>query len=258
MSENTLPQEIVEPVDGQEQQLEIEPGNQEEVGEVEHTEPEKKKNGIQKRISKLAQERDYWKDKALEAESKVQETTPATEPKLSDFESYNDYEEALIDWKADKKAAEKLARTKEESLIQEKVASYTKGISELEKKYEDLRETLAFTDSEPFFHSKDIQEFCLEAGPEFVYQLLKSDEVERLEKMSPARRLAELGKLEDKFSKVETKKVEPEKVTTKAPAKVSNLNGTAAAPLSRTEAAKSGSYAEWVKARNEELKSKRR
>ena len=243
--ENMLPQEEVVPesTDPVEQTDELG-----EAGETQH----KKQNGFQKRVAKLAQDRDFYRDEAeqLRQELAKFKTTTSSEPKLDDFESYNDWQDALVDYKAEQKAARKLEEAAHHKVMEGRVQEYQKSFKELEAKYEDFHDVLAMTNSEELFKSSDVQDFCLDAGAEFVYKLLQDEgQIERLEKMSPARRLAELGKLEDKFKS-------PKK-TTSAPAKVSNLSGSAATGEKKAQDV-AHDYTQWKIAREKELAAKRK
>ena len=84
-----------------------------------------------------------------------------------------------------------------------------------------------------------------EAGPLITYHLAKNpEEHARLNSMSPFRRVAELGKLEDKLM-AQKPAARKSKDVTSAPEKLSDIKGTSALASDPGVAARTGGYAAW-------------
>jgi hypothetical protein len=92
-----------------------------------------------------------------------------------------------------------------------------------------------------------------ELGPQLTQYLgMHVEELVRLNKLSQTRRLAELGKIEDKL---EAKKAPPAtKKVTGAPTKLTDVKGTPVITADPDAAARTGGYAAW-KAAKEAQKS---
>lgn len=227
---------------------------------------EKKPTGIQRRFQKFqakldqqAQELEYWKKVAIEGGgSKKQEAAPAAtaQPKLADFDNVEDYidarEEFLKQELIEKITAEAKAKAQQETIY----SQYDARVDAAKSEIPDWDEVMQEAAEEPT--APETFRFCLqsEVGPKIAYHLAKNPDVhDRLNSLSPERRLAELGKIEDRL--MTSKEAAPTKKVTKAPEKMSNVKGTA--DSQKSLAASTGearSYSEW-KAIRERQKAKR-
>lgn len=219
----------------------------------------KKPTGIERRFKKFqakldqqAQELEYWKNVAIQGGPKQQAAPQAQEaPKLADFDNVEDYITAREQHLRQQLIAEMQHRTAAEIQTKQVVSTYEARVREAQKELPDWQDVMMEALDEPTM--PETVEFCLESevGPKIAYHLAKNPELhERLNSLSPARRLAELGKLEDKLS---SPKGQAPKVT-KAPQKMADVKGNGDVPVSKnTSEAKS--YAEW-KALRERNKSK--
>ena len=224
--------------------------NPDTEAEPEVKEPEKKPTGIQRRFHKYdeqlkaqAAELEYWKKAALEqGKAPVAQTTTA-KLKLADFDSVEDFIEAretqLRAQLLQEVTTAAEAKTKATTVEQQ----YSQKVQSVKKELEDWDDVMELAADEPT--APETVQFCMDSdiGPRIAYHLAKNPEFhDSLNAMSPVRRIAELGKLEERLT---TKKTEPKPVT-KAPAKLSNVSG-GGSPV-RLDPGAATSYAEWKKA----------
>lgn len=224
---------------------------QEEEGKEEEEEkPKKPLKGFKKRINKLnerlaakEQEAEYWRRQALEGKG-AQETKPdlnkeaKTEgkPKADDFDSHDEYVEALADWKTEQKLKEHDARQREtqaKTEHQSQVETYQQGIQVLMEKHEDFEEALESVDD--IRVSPAVQQLLLDSknGPDLTYHLAKNrEEFERINKLSPLAAARELGKFEAGLSKPEPK--QEARKQTKAPDPIKPLSGSGKSQSEKT------------------------
>jgi hypothetical protein len=153
------------------------------------------------------------------------------EPKPGDFKTVGEYTRALVKYEA-KKAGETGKANAEQSKQQEQANVI---VGEFIKRQDDFK--AATPDYEDVVGATDLvipniaMQYLIESdvGPQLGYYLAKNpDEVTRLQKLSPSRCLAELGKLETKLEKPAAPKTAdagaPKEVS-KAPAPISPLAG---------------------------------
>ena len=177
--------------------------------------PPKKKGGFQKKIVKLEQEKEYWRNEALRVQT--QSPAPKTEPikdtslrpKATDFATHDEYLEALVDWKAEGKmqaARQKEVQEKAKSEVQTKFNTHNARVSAFKESHDDFDDALDNVSTIPM--SIAVQESILDSdhGPEMMYELANNPkEFKRLCSLPPLQAAREMGKLEAKFVKVESK-----------------------------------------------------
>lgn len=238
--------------------------------EAQPPEPEKKPDGVQKRINELtakaraAERRAEILERELEARQQ-QPSTPAKQdvtdekPMSNQFKTDEEYFEALAEWKLDQKLAAREQAAREESSrnrqqeTRQKVAYRVQGQIEAGRgKYSDFDEKvmqnqgLAITPS----MVEALSEF--DAGEDITYYLADHlDEAADIASMSPTRQAIALGRIEAKLASKP-----PAKTVSAAPAPVgSQLNGGAspskADPSKMTDA-------EWAKWSEEQANKSRR
>ena len=253
-------------VKDEDSEVKAEDDQEEKEGDDQESEEGKKKpSGIQRRFQKFqakldaqAQELEYWRKVAMEGGPKRQEAAPATaqQPKLADFDNVEDYivarEEFLKQELIERVTAEAKAKVQQETIF----SAYDAKVEAAKAEISDWEEVMAEAAEEPT--APETFRFCLqsEVGPKIAYHLAKNPDVhDRLNSLSPERRLAELGKIEDRL--MASKETAPTKKVTKAPTKMTDVKGSAGSskslPASTGEAR---SYAEW-KAIRERQKAKR-
>lgn len=160
-----------------------------------------------------------------------------TEPKQSDFATIGEYTDALVNYRveqrfiADRAKAEKEA---EERAKAERVQEYGRRLADAKNKHDDFDDVLRSLEGTALdrVHS-DVIEYITEAeqGPELLYHLAKNPDVlGRLQKLSPRRFIAELGKLEATFDADVKSTKNPESA---APATLTEAAAPAHRPVSR-------------------------
>lgn len=228
----------------------------------------KKKNGFKKRIDKLNKrvtekqsEIEYWRSEALKNQKPI--TPEKSQPKLeqsgkplsAQFDSHEEYIEALTDWKVEQKEVQREAKKKETEIktsVESQRQKYFERAKEFAKTQSDYQEVVADVDDIPM--SLAVQQLLLESdnGPELAYQLAQDrDEYKRICSLSPMAAAREVGKLEAKLSSAEPSKQEPR--TTKAPKPISRVQAKSSLA---TDDPWERPYDEWAKWREQQLKKR--
>lgn len=232
------------------------------------TERVRQKIGAKHRAMKEAEEfaeREYYQRRAAEKraeelERRLQDIEQKSRPepvkdeppKQSDFQTVEEYVEALADYKLEQKArqrdeADKQRRAQEEARqIQNEFA---KKLDAAQQKYPDFQEV---TENASFDTPPHITQYLLETdnGAELGYHLSKMyrddpKELNRILNLSPIRALRELGKLEDSFSKLAPKEQPKEIPASKAPAPITPALGNGSGVEKRPEDMNFQEYKAW-------------
>jgi len=165
---------------------------------------------------------------------------PTERPKLNDFENVEAYVEAREAFLRKELLAELEAKTDTRARQTSAQSAYEQKVQAAKKELPDWDDVMEDAADEPT--TQETIQFCLESdvGPKIAHHLAKHpEENERLNKLSPVRRLAELGKLEEKLSKPAPK------VVTKAPGKLSSVSGTGSTAAKDLSTYIPRSYTEW-------------
>lgn len=156
------------------------------------------------------------------------------EPKPEDFKTVGEYTRALVKYEAQqagRKSAEHAEVSRQQANANQVIAGFVERQEAFKKATPDYEEVLESADFEV---PPITQQYLVESelGPQLAYHLAKNpDVVTSLRKLSPARQLAELGKLETKF---EVKPAAPTSAATatngvsKAPAPIQPLEAKSA------------------------------
>lgn len=208
-----------------------------ESKEKEPEEPkEKKGGGFQRRIDKLTREKRELEERLAKAEAAAKEK-PADEPakpeakpkpRSEDFDSFDEFTEALFDWKREQSEAEKASKEADSKKAAEEEAEATQLVEAHSKREEKAREV--YTDYDEVMEEAGkislpnhlglaiLQD---EQSAVLAYHLAKNpDELDRLMKLGPVAAVREVGKLSAKLSQPEPK---PQSKKTSAPAPVQPL-----------------------------------
>ena len=235
--------------DASEASTEVETETGEETGadpEASEEKAEKKPTGFARRTEKIQQkltererELEYWKNVALNGNAKPAQTAAAPEkPVLAQFSNVEDYVEARAQWDRKQLLTEIQQTTARQAEQSTRATTYEQKVREAMKTLPDWTEVMAAAKDDPA--SNELVQLVQESevGPQMAYYLAKNpEEHERLNAMSPLRRVAELGKLEDKLlQKRETK-------TTSAPSKLGDVKGTEVRVAK--DPSQATSYTEW-------------
>lgn len=200
-----------------------------------------------------------------EIEAKAPESTPKPTP--DKFETYEDYVEALSDWKYEQRVLKAQQEEEKEAITayqKEVSATYNQHAEAAKEKYEDWAETIAASDLvlPPGVGDAIIE---LENGPDVAYFLAKHpEEGQKLLEMSPQRAIAEVGRISLKIAEPEkpaqaapTTNVDRQPIVSKAPAPVAQLKGHGAKPSlsERDWSDPNVPQADYIKWRNEQAKA---
>jgi hypothetical protein len=245
----------------------------EESDETLEAAPKKKKGGFQKRIDKLSKraqeaerEKEYWKQEALKGkapgEQKVEpkkEADTSKKPKAEDFEKHEEFIEAMADWKAEQKLADREAKQREaqvKSEGQKKRDEHFKRYEEFKAKHEDFEETLE--DIKGIQVSMTVNNAIIESefGPALMYEFAKNpDELKRISALDPIAAAKAIGKIEARIEKDSSlekeEKVEAKPETTKAPKPIKPVGGKASVIKTIRDDLP---YDEWVAVRRKEIR----
>jgi hypothetical protein len=145
--------------------------------------------------------------KLAEAEAKSRPATvEVKEPKPEDFATVALYTDALVDFKLEKKSREQAVQQEKQRIADATAAAdreFGKRVADTVKEhpdYADVVGALAGTAADQVH--VDVLEYIKESdvGPRILYHLAKNpSELERLQKLSPRKAIADLGKLELKL-----------------------------------------------------------
>ena len=199
--------------------------------------PEKPGRSARERINELTK-------RAHEAEREAQRWREAAERKTADpsekpnpdkFGSYDEYVEALADWKADQRVAESFKRRDaERSQAAEARAAEAKAQAWAERQSE-FREATPDYDAVVGKSAVQIAPHVVdtlldsESGPELAYHLAKRPEtVKRINALSPLSAARELGRIEATLSNPAAPQFKP---ASKAPAPITPVRSSAPAAV---------------------------
>lgn len=251
--------------------------NEQDSDDSSKEEKAKKKGGFKKRIDKLTRkisEKDqqiaYWQNEAQKKSqvdaketAKVSETKladKAGKPRADDFNSHDDYVEALTDWKLERKLTEKETTAKSETLKKEqqsRIETHVERVKSYAKENKDFNDAMLEVDDIPM--SLAVQELILDAenGPKLMHELAKHrEEFEKICNMSPLRAAAELGKFEAKYLPIDSSKTTETK-TSKAPAPIKPIGSKSSASVKKDIYDPNLSQREFEKMREEQLRARR-
>ncbi len=223
-------------------------GDYSTAAEPEEEEVAKPPKGVQKRIDELVKaredakrDRDYWRDLAIKthgepetegtkrAEPEAEASKPQGKPNPADFESDEDYIEAIADWKYESKRQEDDRKRQEADSkvkLDEKRQQAIKTVEQARERYSDY-DTVVTRDLPV---SVPMADAMLESphGPDIAYYLGKNrDESRRIANLPPVKAIIEIGRIAERIEAAKGGELE----TTKAPAPVRPLGGGGEAPV---------------------------
>lgn len=211
-----------------------------------------RKSGWQKRVDKLTKTQYELLEKIARLEeenervksSATQALKPATEELAlplkptpeqfsKDGKTYEDYLEALVDWK-DKvrslqaeQANKQQARAEQEKQMKETFDAYNVRVHEFREAHEDFDQVVGQDDIQ-IPQSVQLAVVELENGPEVAYYLGKNPEVcEELMEMSPLRAVARIGVIASSLEGGKTPSPAAKTLSSSAPAPIKPVGGAA-------------------------------
>jgi len=192
--------------------------------EEEAEKPVKKKGGFQKRIDKLnkknsdlEREMTYWREQAMKNQTAKPEepvkkeagVEVSTKPNPKNFDTNEDYLEALTDWKLDqklKKQEEASREAKIKSEQQSRVETHFQRVEKFKEENPDIDLDDELNNVKHIRISLAVNEAIIESefGPQLMHELASNPkEFERICKLSPIAAARAIGKIEAKFSSSE-------------------------------------------------------
>lgn len=263
-AKDTEPDESIDTeVDEDDQDLnssdESETEESESDDDTEKVENPKKAKGFQKKIKKLVgrlsekdREIEYWKNAALSAKKTDvqpeaiektkadQKTLEASKPRSDQFETNEEYVDALTDWKLQqmqKENAEKEKQAKLKTEFESKAQTFQQKVETFKTEHQDFDDLMEAVDDIPI--SVNVQDAILASddGPALMYELAKNrDLYKKINGMNRDRAFLEIGKIEARIQKSSdsTQSKEAKPTTTKAPPPIKPVgtSGTASAQKS--------------------------
>jgi hypothetical protein len=192
-------------------------------------------------------------------EQKASEEKDSGKPIQENFETYDEFQEALVDWKVDSrlqahdaKVRDDRQREQETRRAEEVVAAQQARIDKFRIGHKDFDAVIAEADGNLPLSAPMRDVFrSSEHGPELMYHLCKNpDECDRIAYLHPLEAIKEMGKIEARFEVADsgpTSKAEP---VTRAPRPIKPVGGGVTAssvPLDQME------YQDYKRAREKHL-----
>lgn len=234
--ENALEEVVEEEPTQDEAQEETQVQDDEQPDGEEQEEPEEKPPWFKKRFDRLTYQREQALREKAEAEKererlaaeverlKTSKTAAEGKPKLEDFDSDEEYFDALTDWKWEQRELKvKAEREKEEQTQTKQKAEQTFKETVVsvntagEAKYEDYTETISALPPEVMDVELAQAIFETDAPEDIAYHLGKNPkEAAKISKLSPLKKAIALGKIEARLAT---------KTTTSAPPPIKPVKG---------------------------------
>jgi hypothetical protein len=223
-----------------------------ETSEESKTEEKAKKKtgrGVERRFKRMTREkyelraeRDYYKRLAEERQDNTgdkssQETNATNEPSLDDFDSFEDYNRALIKWEV-KQGTQKETTSSTEARNDRPISndpeleeSWMDAVEEFMDEHDDFEEVLNSAPSDIIFNPKlELEIFKMGVvGAEILYKLAKDPvEAERIGKLSENRPYAAIKEIKKIEAELQAEKAkQTTRTKTKAPAPITTSKGSA-------------------------------
>lgn len=216
---------------------------------------------LQKRRDELKEANKYWKDQTRKArddyfksrqkpevETRSAPSTPAqSKPTASNFNSDEEYLEALTDWKVENKRQEWEAQEQQAAQNNQRVEKRARLEEEFAKgatRFEDF-EDVVFDPTVPITH--EVADLLADSDDPaaLAYYLAKhTTEAVAIARMSPTAAARRLAKIEGELVKDEASKPKPKKISN-APPPIKPLGGGAAAVQKNPEKMSQREFEEW-------------
>jgi hypothetical protein len=230
------------PAEPVEQTEQSEPVAEDEEKVTEERKPNPK---LEKRFSELTKQREQLRKeaeeergkreqletrlKALESQAAPKAQSRDEKPKPDQFVDAFEYAEALADWSAENAVMRARQEDVEKKFQEERQKVLQTWNTRLEATKAELPDYDEMLTSSDVVVSNEVRDAILESeiGPRILYHLAENPELAaKITKSSLITALKEIGKLEARFEKNESKEVKTVAVKSKAPAPISPLKGT--------------------------------
>ena len=210
----------------------------------------RKKNGFKKRVDRLNRKlsekdaeierlrRQYESGAPKKDEAPAKEETKSNaKPRPQEFDTHEEYVEALTDYKIAQKEEQyerqsKEAESKRES--EKQFQTFQSKVNDFKKEASDFDDVVYEVDDIPL--TPLIQKAILtsDIGPQLMYELAKDRErLEKIISLDQFTALKEIGKIEDRIEQRLSSKKQSKQTTTKAPPPITPLNSKTSAKVSK-------------------------
>jgi hypothetical protein len=192
---------------------------------------------------RLAREQRKWEREQTAKAAEKQLKAPVEIPPIEQFNSPDEYADAL----AERKAEELLARREQARMQSEIIESYHDKEEDARNKYDDF-EQVAYNPKLPITDAMAQTIQSSDVGPDMAYYLGSNPkEADRISRLSPLQQAKELGKIEAKLADNPVVKK-----TSSAPAPIAPITarstGSSATDTTDPRAIKSMTTSEWIEA----------
>ena len=220
-----------------------------------------KKSGVQERINELTrqrhdkeraldaakQEAEYWKAQAIQKPEEPQQSPVATgKPESDQFDSYEEYLEALSDYKVDQRLTANRVEQEQQAQRQQ-LASKQQAFNQKAEKLE-IDDFVDVVYNPDLVLSEDMIGIAFDSdkGPEILYYLGKNPtESARIAALTPVQAARELGRLEASIT------LPPAKTLSAAPPPITPISGGGEPPQMDQDKMTPEQWRDW---RNEQLR----
>lgn len=208
------------PIATEQAKVEVEVEEPAETVTLTKAELQEQKNAIAKREREKAERKSQREIQALRSEFEALKAPPKTQPtgkpSLDQYETLDEYTEALTDWKIDQRetvrtqAEQQKAETNKRSEVQKSFADKAAKFKAVTADYDDVVAEIADAELSPGMYEAVVDS---PLSAELTYFFGKNvDEFERINNLPPLAAAREIGKLEAKLT------TEPKKQTTQSKA----------------------------------------
>jgi hypothetical protein len=234
------------------------------------------KSGLERRFSELTGERDEARRKASELESRLAaleadkgttrntepeqgftgDTFPVQKPSVDNFNTYGDYQEALVDWKLEKKEFDRdqvkriSEATSKQKVVVDSWDTKEKATKDRVEGYDQLVDADFMKGFINKAASKEALQYLLESdnGPDLLFELAEDDDkLSRFKSMTTVKQVAYLSRLDSKYETDDESSTSTKPTITKAPAPSKSLpKGKTVTPKDMSQGVTSfGDYQIW-------------
>jgi hypothetical protein len=171
------------------------------------------------------------------AQSQSGATGAKAKPDQSDFDSYEEFQEALVEWKVGEQLTvhtERLASIEQESAQkrahEQAVAAHSERIDAFRADHSDFDAVIDKAKDLPMTRPMQDSVLNSEAGPAIMYHLSRNpEECDRIASMHPLQAIKEIGKIEARLEGAQTGPSSPAEPVTRAPRPIKPVGGGATA-----------------------------
>lgn len=233
-----------------------------ERSEPQEDEPQAKPSRFQRRVERataeLRRQNEDLRARLEVLEGGGEEEQPDQRPQREQFESDEDFQDALVEWRVAQQLAAREAQQAEEaqnSLFQQTLSNYRSQVEQFQDEHEDWDETVR--QDLPMHTGVQLAIMEMPNAPEVLYYMGKHpDYTKKLAEMSPLGAVMEVGRLSDKLSAGRSKGQSPAAngssgQTKPSPRPVQPVRTGTVAPVTSLQAAESRDYKAFKRAQRE-------